>query len=448
MKAACLTWVPLFFLPCILQAQRPDPARDRASRCTENYIQLSRLGPGYSRDLSDETMAQFAALFDKNAFLSWDLRRSPSDSILPPLTVGEYLALARKAYQSRQPVLEYRSVRTLLNPGKNLATVWLRKVNLVMDDHDHLLKRMPVRLKMEIALEREKPVILGISAVNRRPPVRSLSLGAGFMLWSNVFDHALAHPEVTPAPGVTTGSIHFKGGSRLFSQVMLDLDIPGSTAGEWMLTTGLICRQSDLSASLKNYVGRTPDTVRIGPFDIACTAMERAPLVYEKLTVTRVAVPLWLKRQWNKWAYVTGGISIEYVTTGSHVHYALSRTGGGWVTNLSTDETYYLDEGHEMDSPEAGYFRGLNSCYPFDKEIRHWVVSLDVGGGIEKHFRDLAVGLQPMISLGRNPLCVSKPATPFGLSTGSGYSSLFSSVPMPSVEFSASVRFFISYTFH
>ncbi len=447
MKLSDLAWLPLLFSPFTLPAQHPDPPTEAASRLVYEYMQLSRLGPGYARDLSEETLKQFAALFDRGASLVWDLRRSPSDTLPLPLSVNEYLDLARKTYHSRQPVLGYSRARVTPGASGRSATARFRKVNLVMDDRDNVMTRVRMHLQVDIALDREKPLIRSITERPHRSPVRTLSVGAGYELWSSVFDGTLRNPKVLLAPGVETGMISFSGGIRLQSSFLLDFGPENSLPSSWRISTGLLCRQADLSASMEKYLRTEPDTVGLGSVQLACTAFERAAEVYEKITLTRIEIPVWFMKPMNNWSYLRAGFTVGLAFSRSHVHYPFGRTGGGWVTELGTNEKYYLDQNQEMDQENAGYFRNRNLCYPGTTDFYHLLFSLRMAAGVEKRFRNLGVGVEPCLALGNNPLATGRSRRPFILSSEPGSHSIFEAIDFPAMEITAGIRVFFSYTF-
>ena len=177
-------------------AQKSDPAWRKADSFIREYIQLSRLGPGYSREMSPEIIDQFRDLFEREAFLFWDLTRSATDSIFPQLSVNDYVDRVAKSYQNRQPLLDYPSVRIKIGNDRENAFVYLSKTNLVVDDAEQPIVKNRVKLRVSVNLAKEPPLIRNIFEDKRQSPVRSVSAGINYVAWSSVLSMLIYHPHV------------------------------------------------------------------------------------------------------------------------------------------------------------------------------------------------------------------------------------------------------------
>jgi hypothetical protein len=443
--------ISLIFFACfcfISAAQKQNPDYDKARQVARDYMQFSRLGPGYSRDMSQEIIDLFSGLFGKDAFLCWDLFRSEADRKRPPLTVAEYIALAGETYRFRQPVLEYPPAKVRIRTGNERAVVYLEKINRVMDDADQPIHRNAVRLKMDISLARERPLILDISEARHESFIRSISLGMNITAWSNVFTSLIHDPAVKIASNETYRELVLTSRTAFTWSGLAELRLTRDPDRELVFSAGVSYSQVPLWSAMSGYVKSIPDTIESQEGTLyACTAYERAPDVGETIEVIRVEVPLALKTGVWKGFYVKAGTAFGYLYGKSEVNYELSRTGGGLVTNLSTGDQYYLDPDHELDQPEYGFFRHKIYHFVKDRVFDKFYLSIQVAPGFERHYGNFGFGAEPNFTFGMNPYSIGIAANDYSLSSSGDFHSIVESIKMPAFECAFGIRVFISYVF-
>ena len=452
MKHPMKKWlISLIFLAlfCFISAaQKQNSAYDKARKITSDYMQLSRLGPGYSRDMSQEIIDLFAAMFEKDAFLYWDLSRSEYDSLRTPMTIGEYTNLAKRTYRMRQPVLDYPPSKVRIRADASHAVVYLNKINQVMNDDDQPLRRTSTRLRMNINLDKEPPLIRDISKVPPDPFVRCIALGMNITVWSNVM-HAITHePAVTIAANETFRGLTLTSRTGFTWSGSIEMLINNDPERRLLFTGGISYSQLPVWSAMSSYEKSSPDTIESQEGTLyACTAFERAPDVGETIEVVRVEVPISLKTDVWKGFYFKAGMAFGYLYGKSEVNYELNRTGGGLVTNLSTGDQYYLDRDHELDQSEFGFFRHKVYHFAKDNVFDKFYLSIQVAPGFERQYGYIGIGVEPNLTFGMNPYSIRNPAHDYSLSSSAGFHSIVESVKMPAFECAFGLRILISYVF-
>jgi hypothetical protein len=429
-------------------AQKSDPAWRKADSFIREYIQLSRLGPGYSREMSPEIIDQFRDLFERDAFLFWDLTRSATDSIFPQLSVNDYVDRVAKSYQNRQPLLDYPSVRIKIGNDRENAFVYLSKTNLVVDDAEQPIVKNRVKLRVSVNLAKEPPLIRNIFEDKRQSPVRSVSAGINYVAWSSVLSMLIYHPHVHVAGNEQYNEITFTPGRTIQAGGMAEFRMNREGPGGLSFSTGFFYSQMYLSSSMLDYVKSFPDTIYKGtPNPLACTTFERSLEIWEKIWIKRVEVPLLFKTYMNEWIYLKSGTCLSYITATSDVNYVLSRTGGGQVTNLTTQESWFLDEDHELDQQESGYYRNRKVSFSKEQFIRRMILSFHLSLGIEKQVGHFGLELEPNISLGMNPLSNKSLTNSYPLNNPDNFNSVIKTTTRPAYEFTFGMRLLVSYLF-
>ena len=447
MKKRPIVFLFFFLNCCLIEAQQPAPSPAAVNKLVEDYMHLSRLGPGYSREMSQEIIDQFKGLFERDALLHWDLFRSPADSSSPPLTLTEYVNLAENTYGSRQPILDYHRVQVKFQPEGNKTTVRLEKTNQVMSGNDHPLYKNKVRLRLEINTDREKPLIRNIAEDRQIPFFSSLEAGINVVAWSNVFSALTEKPVILVAPDETYEGFAVTSGTQVQWGGNVDVILNRNTSGGILLSTGVFYSYLPLVTSMKHYSRSFPDTINgQSGHPMACTTFERAPEVVEILEISKIGIPLQLKSCLNDWMYLKAGTVLSFVTATSVANYSLSRTGGALVTDLSTHEEVYLDPGHELDQASYGYYRGKNHHFRKGGVLNKLILAIQVAAGFEKRFGPVGFGAEPNISFGINPISKRSFTGNYQLNDAGSFSSILGSAQLPAFEFALGFRFFISYS--
>jgi hypothetical protein len=419
------------------------------SALVEDYMQFSRLGHGYAREMSPEIINRFILLFEKDAFLHWDLSKTSSDSIFLPLTPREYADLAQKTYSFRQPILDYQKVKIRLMPEGRHSVVRLTKINLVMDPGDKPVARNKIGLRLNINMDGDKPLIQNIVPDDPPPLVNRVSVGLNVIAWSNVLQSLTRKPAIRLAPGESYETLALTSGAMLQWGGMVELPVSGEEKHGLHFSTGIFYSLTPVWNAMTNYEKNYPDTL-MNPSGtrFSCTTFERAPDVGETIEVTEIEIPLLLKTTINDWFSFQAGTAIGLVTGHSNVHYYLSRTGGGWVTDLTTMETVYLDPGHELDQAEYGYYRGKKFSFQKEKILSNLVVTLQAAACFKKEFGKFGAGMEPNISFGMNSYYPGTPVNDYTLSDPGSFQTILRSVKMPAFEVDFGIRFLISYLFN
>jgi hypothetical protein len=212
-----------------------------------------------------------------------------------------------------------------------------------------------------------------------------------------------------------------------------------------IFSAGLTWSYTPVWSAMHNYARSYPDTLVLkSGTHVACTTFERAPDVGERIEYTRFEVPLALKSYLSDNIYVKAGVGIGLSSATTYVHFELSRTGGGWVTNLTNQERVYLDQAHEMDNPEYGYFR--NVSYQFRKErfTSRVYLNLQLAAGGEVRYRFFGIGVEPNITFGMNPMAGKSSANDYTLGDPESYHSVMESIRKPWLDFSFGIRVVVS----
>ena len=420
----------------------------RASDCVHDYMLFSRLGPGYSRNMSDDVIFQFSSLFTRDAWVSWDLNRTPADSLPLSLPVAEYIEMARHLYFPKQPVLEYPRIKIRIREDGLQATVFIRKVNNVMGEKDQPEWKHKIKLRMTIDLAGKDPLISGIIRDDRPPVVEGLTMTGNYIIWSEtmaaltndatVVLHTDQHCQQTRFS--STPEVQFGG----LTGFRLNRERPAGV----ILTTGLFYSSVTVSAVMTAYIKSNADTLdRTSPAPLACTTFERSGEISEQTTLSRYEIPLLMKIRLNRWSYLNVGPALDFVYGSSMIRYTMNRTGGGEVTNLATGDKFLLDEEHEIDLSVYGYYRNKQICFPKDELFSGALLSLKLGFGFEKQAGDFSFALEPNISLGMNSLTGRNGGKAFTLTTPAEYHSMLLSADLPSLDFTVGIKLLISCLF-
>jgi hypothetical protein len=438
----------LFFFSLDCAAQKPSADYRAVERCMEDYVQLSRLGPGYSRDMSQEITGQFFNLFERGAFLYWDLYLLPSDSLPTPLHVQEYVELAKKVYRLKQPVLDYADMKILIEEDSKRATVILKKLNHIMDPGDHPAYTNNTRLNISISLAGDKPLIRNISEEKKRQLFSSISAGLNLIAWSNVVASITHHPEIMLAPNEQFSSVNITAEPSLQAGGMAEIRIQGDRRHGLRFSTGVFYSHIPLASSMKDYTMSAPDTVdQMSANPLACTAFVRSSEVHEWIVLRKIEIPFLIKTSLNKWLYVKAGTALGYVWGSSKISYQLSRTGGGTVTNLTTSEQYYLDPDHEFDQAGEGYYRNKNYDFTKNNFVNGVSVSIQLAAGIEKQVSYFNFACEPNVSFGTNMLVQRSPPGNYHLENIPDFHPVLETIKTPAFEFTIGFRLIISYLF-
>ncbi|MFZ4522094.1 MAG: hypothetical protein ACOYNC_10325 [Bacteroidales bacterium] len=413
-----------------------------------DYMLVSSLGPGYSREISPEIISHFISLFEKDAFLYWDLYKTAADNQFPPFSVKEYIAKVKVTYGQKQPLLNYTGMKIRVWPDARFASVYLRKTNMIMDSDEKPVYQNKINLKVDVDLSRDQPLIINIVRDNRCSLVRSISVGGNFTLFSTPY-HAVTHHPVIQI-GINE---HFSGvtisHNILYQRgVMVEMRFDRRAKEELLFSTGFFYSRTSLSSSMKDYTRSYSDTLdqQTGiPF--TCTTFERSPEVKEKMEVVRLEIPLSLKMYIKKGIYIKGGTALGLVTSSTEADYHLSRTGGGFVTMLNTHEQTYLDQDHELDDMQYGYYRNKRFQFPGKHMMNKVILSLQLAAGFETRINYFCFGIEPNIGFGMNPFTMRNQPGNYQLGSIGGFHSIVESVKMPAFEYSFGIRLLVSYLF-
>ncbi len=438
-----------FMLKCTIgKAQKPEPVYQKAEQCVQEYMHFSRLGPGYSRDISREIIEQFYSLFERDAFLYWDLYKSLHDSLPPPLPIREYVDLAVKMYAPKQPLLDYPLVKIKILQGGKSAVAYLKKTHQILDAEDNPVVKNTVKLQLSINLNNEKPLIQNIAEDKRKSFVRSISVGGNFIVWSNVFHLMTTYPVVGTGPHETFSQFNLSSGMQFQRGGMFEMRLNRGVGEGLLFSTGLFYSETDLTAIMSGYTNSIPDTLeQHSDQAIALTTFERSSRVQEDIAITKIEIPLMFKSYLNDWIYLKCGTSVGYVKGISAVNYTVSRTGGGLVTNLSSQNQVYLDPDHALDQAQYGYYR--NKAYHFYKEnfLNKMVLSIQIAAGFEKQFNYFCFGVEPNIAFGVNSMSTRSFPGNYQLTSVGDFHSVVELLKMPAYQFSFGFRLMISYLF-
>ena len=438
-----------FMLKCPAgKTQSSNPVYQKAEKCVQDYMDFSRLGPGYSRDISGEIIDQFYSLFERDAFLYWDLYKSLNDNLPPPLPIREYVDLAVKMYAPKQPLLDYPRVKiNILNGGKS-AVAYLKKTHQILDGDDKPVVKNTIKLQLSINLDNENPLIQNIAEDKRKPFVRSISVGGNFIVWSNVFHLMTTYPVVGTGPHETFRKFNLSSGMHFQRGGMFEMRLNRRVGEGLLFATGIFYSETHLRAVMSEYTNSIPDKLeQHSDQAISLTTFERSPRVQEDIAITKIEIPLVFKSYLKDWVYLKCGTALGYVKGISGVNYAVSRTGGGLVTNLSSQNQVYLDIDHELDQVQFGYYR--NKEYHFYKEnfLNKMVLSIQIAAGFEKQFNYFCFGVEPNIAFGVNPVSTRSSPGSYQLTNVGDFHSVIELLKKPAYQFSFGFRLLISYVF-
>jgi hypothetical protein len=385
-------------------------------------MERSRLGPVDSTGFSEETSRRFGMLFERDAFLFWDLYKAPSDPAVPPLSPLDYSILARKTYEGTQPVLSYPAVKVRLNRDGNYATAFLTKINQVMDPAGRLLRKNSIKLQVQMNLSGEDPLIQNIFKDTRPPVFRTFAATVGVIPWSNVI-HSLRHdPQVELAPNESYHSVSFTTKPSWEIGGMIELRINRTFEEGLIFSTGIRCSGQHITSSMSEYrflpwfMARRPSASPVDFFTY------RSPEVTEDISLTRIEIPILLKSYFSRWAYLKAGTILGYATASSDVQYTLIWETGGFTPPMHYD-------------------------FPEEHFIRKAYLAIQLSGGIEKQFGDLGLAIEPAFSYGMNPLSGKTLQCSYRLDPLTEFHSILETVKMPAFEVAFGIRILVSYIF-
>ncbi|MCX6269368.1 MAG: hypothetical protein NTW16_18780 [Bacteroidetes bacterium] len=419
MRTGVVTLILFVFIQTTCKTQNPVSASQTVDKFMQEYMQFSRLGQGYSREISQEITDQFKTLFKRDAFLYWDLYKSPTDSLIPPLPVGEYIDRAIRTYHQKQPLLDYSGMKIRVKQDEKDAFVYLKKTNHVLDFGNKALYENKIKLRIDVDLSREKPLIQNIYEDKRFPLIRAISVGINYIPWSNVISSLTKNPVLLIGSDEQYAEFSLTAGILLQIGMMLEMNVNRNIRNGLTFSAGLFYSQLPLSSFMKDYCYSFPDTLdKTSDNPLAFTTYERASGVTEKILIRKIEIPLLFKSYLNNWMYLKAGTTIGYLTASSDVDYVLSRTG--------------LNELH---------------AFPKEKFLQKMTLSIQIAAGFEKQLNYFSFGLEPNISFGLNPLVKRTVPGNYHLNNIYHFNSIILSTKMPAFEFAFGMKLLISYMF-
>jgi hypothetical protein len=456
--------ISLLFLtkPAFAQeTAQPKTPLEKATDCVEQYKTLSRLGPGYTREVSEDVIDQFRNLFERDAFVFWDLNRDKFDSIPPPLTLIEYVERTKDVYLLKQPVLDFPDkARYKLSEDNQSCIVYLTKTNSIMDENDQPIKgrTYAVRLRLNLHIKDQKFIIENIAEDKRNTMVRSIAPGVNYIAWDNVASSFTSNPKSSIMP-LLTGSITATVSQQLCFGANMDFRLNNEISDGVVVMVGAYYSKVSYNLSTGSYERRILDTLdKSSDNRFTLTVFDRAQNgISEELEVSSIDIPVTIKKYIGSWLYVKGGLQLSITSATSAIGYSLVRSGGDWLTKQSDpSQSRYLPVNQELNIEYYGFFNTKPQyAYSMDQDISKIGGSVILGLGLEKQFNHFSIGIEPNVRIGTNPLYQSNPNSDLMLEEGTGqlaaynqaYTGLLSTMELPAYRISAGVGFFISYLF-
>ncbi|MFZ4546109.1 MAG: hypothetical protein ACOYN4_01670 [Bacteroidales bacterium] len=441
-------------------AGKPKEPIDKAKDCIEQYKTLSRLGAGYTREVSEDVIDQFRGLFERDAFLYWDLYRNKFDSIPPPLTLIEYIAKTKDVYLLKQPVLDYPKEPTYkLSEDNQSCIVYLVKTNTIMDENDQPIKGRyyTIRLRLNLRMNTKKEfTIQNIAEDKRNTLVRSFSPALNYIAWDNVAS-SFTNDSKSAINPLLTQSITATVSQQLYFGAGMDFRLNNEIRDGVVVMVGAYYGQVTYDLTSGSYERRITDTIdKASPNRFTLTVFDRSDGITEKLKVTSIEIPITIKKYLDSWLYVKGGLQLSLTTATSDVSYSLKRSGGGWLTKLSDpSQSRFLNTANELNIENYGFFPNTPKAFTMEQDISKIGGAVVLGLGLEKQFNRFSIGIEPNIHVGTNPLYKSNPLADLTLEKGTvqlaayngEYTGLLGTMELPAYRISAGVGFFISYLF-
>ena len=295
----------------VFHAQNTGQVYEKVEKCIQEYMQLSRLGPGYSREISQDVIDQFKTQFERDAFLYWDLYLSDADRLYPPLTFEEYIDLAKKKYNLKQPLLDYSDVKIKVLKNKKYASIYLKKTNQILNADDKPLYKNQIELRIDMSLDKDRPLIQNIFEVKRNTFFRSMSVDFNYIPWSSVFTTLTGEPDIPVGPDEKYKASQLSTGIAIQIGALFEMRLSKNKMDGISFSSGISYSQLPVFTSMIEYSKKMPDTLdkkSVNPF--TCTTFERSPEMKEKIVLTKWEIPFLLNIHFGNWAYLKAGPAI------------------------------------------------------------------------------------------------------------------------------------------
>ena len=413
MKNPGIFWLSgLVFLLCIsirMKAQSDQIILGKIEHRLQDYQDFSALGRSGSAFIDQATITSFKNLFEMDANLFWDLYKTDKQRVSYLLTVDEYTDSIQRVYDGRKPVISFGKHRIEVNRNGKTAIVYMHKTNYLSETRESgsfKLNREGLNLRFLLNLNRDTVLIQNITEDTRLTRVRGMSIEGGVNLIGKISSGFLSDPVSETSPN-TVYSYKIESLSGYHAGLDLDLRISRKTLDGLLINIGLVYSVTTISVSVENYVYtcRQPFDLTSNPFEVS--VFDRSPVVSEKITLQGFSVPVTAKWYPARWLYLKAGPQFSLISGNSHVDYILSHTGGGKgiLLNESTlpeneKKWFYLDESHEMDDAQYGFFRNREFHPAISINMATVQISAVFGLGVEAKFSRVVVGFEPWLTLG------------------------------------------------
>ncbi len=400
--------IPLVYMNVQILAQT-DPRNRAIEKALQDYQDYSALGRSGSTFIDETTIASFRNLFEMDANLFWDLFRTRQGRSPYLLTLDEYIDSIQLQYSGKKPVITYGKHRHSLNDRTNTALAYMRKTIYLPEVNDpgrFRLNKTCMNLRILFNIRHDTALIQNITEDTRLARVRSLNFEGCYSYYNKIGGSLFAEPVTSVNPGFSSG-YSLTSGPGYCIGVSVDLRINRKKADGILVSAGLLYTADNYKARISDYVLSSRQVIdpEVNPFEIS--VFDRSPQIIEEIKISGISIPVALKWYPVHRVYLKAGLQVSFFSATSRANYTLSHTGGGKCILLNESSLpenekkwFYLDELHEMDEAQYGFFRNREFSTFSSVTLATAGLSAIFAAGVEARVKNLLIGIEPCVTLG------------------------------------------------
>jgi hypothetical protein len=443
MKTPLLVWIlGLAFVIStnVRLGAQTDARKEKILKSLQDYQDFSAMGASGSTFIDAATINSFKNLFELDANLFWDLFRKESQRINYLLTVDEYVDSVQRVFAGRKPVISYGKHSLEINSNGKTAVAYLRKTLNIPDSHDsgaYKMNKTILNLRLLFNILNDTVLIQNITEDTRLTRIRSLNVEGCYNFMSKISGSFLGNPVSAINPGIVAGYT-FSDQSGYHVGVNIDVRLNRKTLDGLVVNLGLIYSKTDFTVNVDNYAGTYRQSFDPGENPFEVSVYDRSPSIGEKIALTGFSVPVTAKWFMTHRLYLQAGPQFSVLSGTSKAGYTLSHTGGGKIILLNesalpaNEQTwFYLDEQHEMDDAQYGFFRNREFSFSSSANMTTLNVAAVFGIGFEARFKKIVISFEPWLNLGITALTGKSGNTEYKLYPQANYNSFLLTCESP-----------------
>jgi hypothetical protein len=446
----------LIFTSSRTDAQSGDGTLEKIEKSLQDYQDFSALGRSGSAFIDATTISSFKNLFELDANLFWDLFQSESHRVNYLLTVDEYVDSVQHFYAGRKPVISFGKHTIELNANGTTAVAFLRKTLNMPATGDSLafkLKKTVLNLRILFNIRNDTVLIQNITEDTRLTRIRSLGAEGCYYFANKISGGFLVDPVSSVYPG-PPGGYEIGHLSGYHAGINIDIRLNRKNLNGFLVSVGLLWSSTRMTVNITGYAGTYRQSFDPGENSFEASVFDRAPSVTEQITLSGLSIPVTAKWYVTRRIYLEAGPRFSILSGTSQVSYDLSHTGGGRYillreASLPPDEQtwFYLDEQHEMDDAQYGFFRSREFSYSSSISLATLQVSAGLGIGFEARLGKMLIGIEPWLNLGITTLTGTSGEAGYVLYPESAYNSFLLTCSSPRLN-SAGIKLIIGKMFY